>query len=489
MTSKKSRLVLAAVLVVVLVAGIAVVFRTAGFIDKIRVTGYFANSNGIFVGDEVRILGVPVGKIDKIEPQADRVRIDFWYDRKYKVPADAMAAVIAPTIVSVRAIQLTPAYSSGPVMADNATIPMQRTAVPVEFDDLRSQLQRLTDLLQPTEPGGVSTLGSFVNTAAANLKGEGVNIRDTLIKLSQAFSALGDHSDDLFTTIKNLSILVSALQSSQDLLRQLNQNLAATTALISNSPNEIGGAVANIDDVVGDVESFVSDNRETLGTTVDKLAAVTTILNESKADLKEVLHAGAPAFQNFVNIYQPSQGAFTGALAFQNFANPLQFVCGAIQAASRLGAEQSAKLCVQYLAPIFKNRQFNFPPLGENLFVGESARPNEITYSEDRLRPDYIPPAAGASGGTGQAPLPAEAGGSAGASPGPLPPSGAPFTVYGEPADPDHGQAPFVQARVPAPDGVEFKPPQDPTPLPPEPHQTDPDAGLQGIMVPPGAGS
>ena len=82
----------------------------------------------------------------------------------------------------------------------------------------------------------------------------------------------------------------------------------------------------------------------------------------------------------------------TGALAVNNFANPIQFLCGAVQAASRLGAEQSAKLCVQYLAPIIKNRQYNFPPLGENLFVGATARPNEITYSEDWLRPDYVAP-------------------------------------------------------------------------------------------------
>jgi len=47
---------------------------------------------------------------------------------------------------------------------------------------------------------------------------------------------------------------------------------------------------------------------------------------------------------------------------------------------------------VQYLAPIIKNRQYNFPPIGQNLFIGASARPNEITYSEDWMRPDYIPP-------------------------------------------------------------------------------------------------
>ena len=81
-----------------------------------------------------------------------------------------------------------------------------------------------------------------------------------------------------------------------------------------------------------------------------------------------------------------------GAYAFNNFADPITFLCGAIQAASRLGAEQSAKLCVQYLAPIVKNRQYNFPPLGENLVVGATARPNEVTYSEDWMRPDYVPP-------------------------------------------------------------------------------------------------
>ena len=43
---------------------------------------YFENSNGIFVGDDVRILGVPVGKIDKIEPQPERVKISFWYDEQ-----------------------------------------------------------------------------------------------------------------------------------------------------------------------------------------------------------------------------------------------------------------------------------------------------------------------------------------------------------------------------------------------------------------------
>ena len=146
-----------------------------------------------------------------------------------------------------------------------------------------------------------------------------------------------------------------------------------------------------------------------LGVTVDRLASITTALNDSRDDVKQVLHIAPTVFQNFMNIYQPAQSSVTGILAPVNFANTVQFICSAIQAASRQGCEQSSKLCVQYLAPIIKNRQYNFPPLGFNPFVGASARPNEITYSEDRLNPNLPPPPLAVHRRRRTRPLPAEA--------------------------------------------------------------------------------
>lgn len=443
--SRNSKIGIGIVLVLILVAGIAVLIRPGGPANRTNVVGYFANSNGIFVGDDVKILGVSVGKIDKIEPEPERVKISFWYDSKHKVPADAMAAILSPALVTGRAIQLTPVYTGGPEMESDAVIPQDRTAVPVEYDSFRQQLQRLTETLQPTEPGGVSTLGSAINTAADNLRGEGANIRDTVIKLSQAFSALGDHSTDIFSTVRNLSILVAALQQSTDLMRQLNQNLADVTGLLADDPDEIASAVRDLNAAVGEVQTFVAENRETLGTTSDKLAAVTGILNDNLDDVEQLLHVAPNTLQNYVNIYQPAQGAATSVLAINNFSNPISFLCGAIQAASRLGAEQSSKLCVQYLAPIVKNRQYNFLPIGQNLFVGTQARPNEVTWSEDWMRPDYIPPRPPAAPA---APLPVT----------PLP----------------------AESAVP--------PPAAPSsPLAAEAVPTNPADGLQGMMVP-GAG-
>ena len=309
------------------------------------------------------------------------------------MPADVQAVILSPSLVTARAMQLVPAYSSGPKLADGATIPQNRTAVPVEWDDLRQQLEKLTDSLQPTTPGGPSAVGEFINSAADNLRGEGDTARDAVIKLSQAVSALGDHSTDIFSTVRNLQLLVSALSSSSDLLAAFNTNLADITTVLSNTPNEVADAARGLDGAVNDLRGFVAENREGLGVTFDRLNSITTALNDSRGDVKQVLHIAPTVFQNFMNIYQPAQSAITGILAPVNFANTVQFICSAIQAASRQGAEQSSKLCVQYLAPIIKNRQYNFPPLGINPFVGASARPNELTYSEDWLNPHMPPPA------------------------------------------------------------------------------------------------
>ena len=404
MSSKTIRIITATVLAATLAVGVTVVATPwwKGVTEDTYVA-YFANTNGLYTGDEIRILGVAVGTVDAIEPQPTTTKVTFSVESQYSVPADVKAAILSPSLVSARAIQLVPAYDGGPKLAAGAEIPQESTAVPVEWDDFRQQLEKLTDSLQPTTPGGPSPVGEFINTAADNLRGQGDTARETVLKLSQAVSALGDHSTDIFTTVKNLQLLVSALSSSSDLLAAFNVNLADVTTVLSNSPDEFANATKGLDGAVNDLSGFLADNRESIGVTVDRLNAITTALNDSRMDLKQVLHITPTVFQNFMNIYQPAQSAVTGILAPVNFANTVQFICGAIQAASRMNNDVSSRLCEQYLAPIIKNRQYNYPPLGFNPFVGASARPNEITYSEDRLNPN-LPPA-----GAPQAALPAEA--------------------------------------------------------------------------------
>ena len=220
----------------------------------------------------------------------------------------------------------------------------------------------------------------------------GTPLATPYIKLSEAISALGDHADDIFSTVRNLQLLVSALYSSSDLLASFNQNLASVTTLLTNTPNEIAHAVKGLDGALNDLRDFLAENREAIGVTFDRLSSITTALNDSRGDIKQILHIAPTVFQNFLNIYQPAQSAMTGILALNNFADIPQWICSAIEAASRARLSRVSKLCLQYLNPIIKNRIYNYIPAGINPFVGTQARPNEITYSEDWLRPGFMPP-------------------------------------------------------------------------------------------------
>ncbi len=463
MTSRKVKIGLGAVLVLVLLAGTFTVVRSISEMGRTHIVGYFDNSNGVFAGDDVRIMGVAAGKIEKIEPQPLRAKISFWINGKYRVPADAKAVILSPSLVTARAIQLTPAYVGGPALSDNAVIPQSRTAVPIEWDDFRKQLEKLATTLQPTQPGEVSTLGSLIDTAADNLRGQGTTIRQTVTKLAESLSILGDHSTDIFSTIKHVAALVSALQSSTDLMRQLNINLAAVTTLLANDPNEVGNAVADLNTALADVRGFVADNKDAIPNASQQLNAFSQTLVESLDDIKQALHVTPNTFSNFSNIYKPDTGEGVGVLAVNNFADPISMICGAIEGTSQLNAQQSAKLCVQYLAPIIKNRQYNFPPIGTTLYpflgmTGPRARPNELTFSEDWMKPDQVPNAPPAPAAEAATPPP-------------------PDTVSppGNPATPE-SPAPAAAPPPPPPAAGETR------------VSTDPNAGLSGMMVPPPPG-
>src|SRR6185312_12591347 len=98
--------------------------------------------------------------------------------------------IVAQNLISARYVQLTPAYrqGDGPKMADGAVIPVDRTAVPVEWDEVKTQLMRLATELgpKPGSPGAVTdtSVGRFINSAANAMDGNGEKLRSTLAELS-----------------------------------------------------------------------------------------------------------------------------------------------------------------------------------------------------------------------------------------------------------------------------------------------------------------
>ncbi|MFZ2176980.1 MAG: MCE family protein [Rhodococcus sp. (in: high G+C Gram-positive bacteria)] len=377
-----------AAVVVALVVG--TLFFVLPRLGKNTITAYFPTTTGLYSGDDVRVLGVKVGDVDKIEPAADFAKVTMTVDSGVEIPADAKAVIVAPSLVSGRFVQLTPVYAGGPTLQDGASIPIERTAVPVEWDEIKSELNKLSTALGPQGADEQGSLGTFIDTAAENLDGNGESLRNTLRELSATMRTLSDGRTDLFSTIRNLQTFVAALSSSNEQIVQFEGRLASVSSMLANNSDELGVALTDLDIALGDVNRFVVENRSALTEQVGRLADATQLLADKRPQLEQVLHVAPTALANFNNIYKPAQGSLVGAAIGTNFSNPVAFMCGSISSLETNDSERSADLCAQYLGPVLNSLTMNYLPILTNPATGVNALPGQIQYSPPSLA-DSVP--------------------------------------------------------------------------------------------------
>ncbi|MET9488342.1 MCE family protein [Nocardia sp. NPDC006630] len=378
-----ARLVAAALVVVV--AG-WLVYGMVADIGKKHITAYFPSTTGLYAGDEVRVLGVKVGTIDSIEAGQGQVKVKLTLQRGLDLPADAKAVLISPSLVSARFIQLAPAYTGGAKMGDGASIPLEHTAVPVEWDDIKAELTKLSKALGPIGEDKQGSFGRAIDTAANNLgDGNAQAFRDTLKELSSTLNTLSDGRTDLFGTIRNLQQFVDVLSKSNDQIVQFGGRLASVSSVLANVSTDLGSGLDNLDSAVTDVKRFLDERGGALTESVQRLGAATQVLADKKPELEQIMHSSPTALANFYQLYKPAQGSLTGALAAPNLANPIAFLCGAAESVGANDADKSAALCKQYLGPVLNSLAINYPAVMLNPVTSQNAFPEQLTYSPPDL--------------------------------------------------------------------------------------------------------
>jgi virulence factor Mce-like protein len=387
---------LAVVLTVLLFAGAFLVARQT-LLRPRTITAYFTAVTAIYPGDEVRVAGVKVGTIAAIQPEGTRAKMTLDIDRDVSVRADAKAVIVAQNLVAARYVQLTPAYrDTGPTMPDNAVIPVERTAVPVEWDEVKDQLMRLATDLGPTSDVSSTSVSRFIDSAADALGGNGEKLRQALVQLSGVGRILANGSGNIVDIIKSLQTFVTALRDSNTQIVQFGDRLATLSSVVNDSRSNLDAALSDLSTAVGDVQRFIAGSRNQTAEQITRLANVTQNIVDHRMDLENVLHAAPNAFANFYNIYNPDTGTAVGQFVFNNFSSPGAFFCSAIGAVENATAPETAKLCAQYLGPALRLLNFNYLPLPLNPYLMKSASPTNLVYSDPRLVPGGAGPAAGA---------------------------------------------------------------------------------------------
>jgi phospholipid/cholesterol/gamma-HCH transport system substrate-binding protein len=358
---------------------LALVLGLAGFVfagqAPVHVTAYFAQFKGIYVGDDVTALGVPIGSVTSVEAQPDRVKVEMQLDSDYPVPDDVRAAVIARSLVSVRAIGLGPVGSNGPRLKDGAVIPMSRTAIPVEWDDIKDQLVELSSALGPQGANDKGATSELISASAGFLEGNGQTLNRTIQTVSEAMSTLADNSGGLFATVRNLQVFVTAIKGSDTQVRLFSQRLAEVSSILDQDRHALSGALKGLHGAFREVDAFLKENKDLTVSTLKELRSTTSLLAADRQQIADLLQVTPTGLSNFYNIMQPRPDGtlVTGELAANNLQAPAQIICGALLAA---GGNRTD--CQTALMPLLKYFALSAPPVGIGGVVSNSAGPGGI---------------------------------------------------------------------------------------------------------------
>ncbi|WP_020422569.1 MCE family protein [Amycolatopsis sp. ATCC 39116] len=306
------------VIIATLATAIVIVVRDSG--RGKHLTAYFTAAVGIYPGSEVRILGVPVGTVDTVEPQGQQVKVGFTVDRGIRVPADAAALVVTPSLVSDRYVQLAPVYRGGPEIADGTVIPVARTAVPVELDQLFASLDRLTTALGPQGANGDGALSALLSSAAEDLTGNGAQLGEMIRQLGQAATTLSGSRDDLFATVDNLQRFTTMLADNDDQVGRLADLLARVSAFLASERDVFGASLDELAGALGQILQFVRDNRGRIKSNVDKLMGTAQVLANQRASLSEALTTAPDALNRLLAAYDPANSTIYSRADLNEFS-------------------------------------------------------------------------------------------------------------------------------------------------------------------------
>jgi virulence factor Mce-like protein len=314
------------------------------------VTARFERAVGLYAGSDVRLHGVKIGSITRVKPDGDGVLVSMTYDRKIKLPAYAdnakvvRAAIIPPSLVSDRYVEFqdfSSCHNACAVLASHAMIPMNQTASPVELDDIYAALDKLNVALGPqgaNKAGAASPKGALselIDVGAANLKGNGQALGNTVTNLSKAVQTLASSREDLFGTVKNLQVFTDALVANDAQVRKFNDQLDQVTASLADERQSLGEALKNLSTALKDVAQFIKDNGNQLHADIVGLKSLTQVLANQKAALNETLHVAPVALSNLVHAYNPTSGTLDTRANLGNLADPA-LICSALSKTGQL---------------------------------------------------------------------------------------------------------------------------------------------------------
>lgn len=267
----------------------------------IEVTADFENIAGMYPGNSVDVLGMAVGRIESVQPHGTYVTVTMSIDSGTPIPADAIAALVSPSVVTDRHIELTPAYTGhGPTLKDGAHLDTDHTRTPVEIDQLIKTIDQFAVALKADGPDG--TPGPLSGRVAYPLlAGNGDRIRQTLEGLSGALKVGVNDRNAIANIIVKLNDLTTMLADNDTQVEQFSNRITNLSAMLAQQAPGLRAVLAQIDDFLANTSTVLKQNSGSLTDALTRLDITAEQLRNNARNLTEVVDVAPLLFQNLGN--------------------------------------------------------------------------------------------------------------------------------------------------------------------------------------------
>lgn len=313
-STRMRRLLVTGLVAGLLVAG-AFGVRSLLRTEPVRFTAMFESTVGLYPGSDVQVLGVPVGRVTEVSAEGEAVRVTMELDPDQAVAADTKAVIVAPTMVSDRFVQLSEPWledSGEGRLASGAVIEQDRTAVPVEIDDLYGGLKDMSDALGPDGANKNGALTRLLEVGADNLEGQGKGLNTMIREFGAASATLADLDESFFGTMANLDELNKMLVENDETVAEVNDQFADVAGFLAEDREEMGQAAHHLGDAMAVLDDFIVKNRENLKASVDNLVPTTKALQRQRDSLEEMIRLAPILLHNLREAYDPERNVIAG---------------------------------------------------------------------------------------------------------------------------------------------------------------------------------
>jgi phospholipid/cholesterol/gamma-HCH transport system substrate-binding protein len=228
----------------------------------------FSEAGGLKANDEVRIAGVRVGKVEKVELDGDHVRVTFRVDGGAEFGSQTAAAIKVKTLLGAMFLALQPAGSGQ--LEEGAEIPVERTSSPydvveafaglaetseqIDTDQLAQSLTTLADLTRNTPEEFREALDG-VSRLSANVAARDEQINQLLGNLEKVSTVLDERDGDIIRLMQDSDVLFRSLVSRREAIHRLLVSTSTLsrelTALVKQSRADLKPALTHLENVVG----------------------------------------------------------------------------------------------------------------------------------------------------------------------------------------------------------------------------------------------